>query len=502
MKKKKAKNSQELPLKIADAAWNRMLSFLKDNHGRCVGDPEKCRLFLSAIMWIAKNDVPWSAIPNEYGNWKTIYDRFRRWCNVGVFEAMLTHFYEDYKITSTLSPLYGKALKTRIQRTLRNQGFKIQGNQVILPKDLDKEMIRKLHTNAVHYKIEERKKGLIEHEMELLKQFAHGREVVPDKINPELIEVHSGSIDELIFRYASLHWSIPVSSGYGRRLRYLVKDQYTGKLMGLFGLGDPVISLKDRDNWIGWDQENRRKRLRHVVDAYVLGAVPPYSFLIGGKLMALLATSNKVRKTFQEKYEGKTSLILNRSQCGKIALVTTASALGRSSLYNRLKCAEPYLSAQPNVPMEQIKQRVVFECVGHTKGFGDFHFANGIYDFIMAYAKLNDLPTTSHESWSAGYRSRKNVVQVTLTKLGLPQRLLNHGIKREIYVAPLAENTQAFLCGIDSELNYYNQPVSELFKWYRERWLLPRSDRDSRYKEWHPQEWVLWTNGENSERIN
>lgn len=505
---KKKDKAKKLPLKITDTVWNRIHPFLNDCPKVHVENPERCRLFLSAVLWVAKEDISWRALPNEYGNWRTVYYRFRRWCDAGVFELLQTYFFEDARISNFLSPLYAKALKTQIQKSLKNQGFKVQGNQIDLPEDFDedkekiKERIRSLHAEAVHHKIEERKKGLIEHEPFLLQQFAYGEEVVPDKIDPELIEVCSGSKEELLFRYASLHWSIPVSSGYGRRLRFLVKDRYTDKLMGLFGLGDPVISLRDRDEWIGWDQENRKKRLRHVVDAYVLGAVPPYSFLLGGKLIALLATSNRVRETFQRKYEGKTSLILNRTQCGKIALVTTASALGRSSLYNRLKCAEPNLSAQPNVPMEQINKRVVFKRVGHTKGFGDFHFANGIYDFIMTYAKLNNLPTTSHELWSAGYRSRKNVVQETLSKLGLPKGWLNHGIKREIYVAPLAENTQAFLCGNDSELNYYDQPISELFNWYRERWLLPRSERDSRYKEWDPQEWVLWPDGENSERIN
>ena len=486
MKIKKNGNTQKLPFEITDAVWNRIHLFLDDCPEIRVEKPEKCRLFFSAILWIAKEDTSWSALPDGYGNWKTVYDRFRRWCDAGVFESLQAHFREDAKISDILSPLYAIALKSQIERSLRNQGFNIKGNQISLPDNLDKEKIRKLHDVAVCYKIEERKKGLIEHEPFLLQQLAYGEEIIPDKIDPELVEVHSGSNEELLFRYASLHWSIPVSSGYGRRLRFLVKDRYTGKLMGLFGLGDPVISLRDRDQWIGWDQENRRKRLRHVVDAYVLGAVPPYSFLIGGKLIALLATSNKVRETFQRKYQGQTSLILNRTQCGKIALITTASALGRSSLYNRLK----------------FNDRLAFEHVGHTKGFGDFHFANGIYDFILAYAKSNNLPTTSHELWGTGFRSRKNVVQETLTKLGLPQSWLNHGIKREIYVAPLADNTRAFLCGNDSELNYYDQSISELFKWYRERWLLDRSERDKRYKKWDPQEWVLWPNGENNERIN
>ncbi len=83
---------QELPFKMTDALWKRMLVFLNNNYSRCVNDPEQCRLFLSAVMWITEEDLSWSAIPQVYGNRKTVYDRFRRWCNAGVFESMREHF--------------------------------------------------------------------------------------------------------------------------------------------------------------------------------------------------------------------------------------------------------------------------------------------------------------------------------------------------------------------------------------------------------------------------
>ena len=390
-------------------------------------------------------------------------------------------------------------LKTLIIESLEKQGFEIRDNQICLPADLDKAKIRSLHSEAVRHRIEERKKGLVKHEPLLLQRFASGKDVVPDKIYPKLIEVSSGSKDELLFRYASLHWSIPVSSGYGRRLRFLVVDQHTDKVMGLFGLGDPVFSLGHRDQWIGWNYEDRKERLHHVVDAFVLGAVPPYSFLIGGKLIALLATSNEVREAFKGKYEGKKSVIRERKNAGEIAMVTTTSALERSSLYNRLKCAEPNLSAQPDVPMERLEKRLVFKRVGHTQGFGEFHFSNGIYGALTEYAKSNATATASHASWGSGFRNRQEVVQKVIAKLGLPKSWLNHGIKREIYVAPLARNTCAFLRGDVENLDYYDQSVSELFSWFRKRWLLPRSERDLQYKEWKPQEWELWPGGKNNE---
>ena len=265
MKKKKTDNIQTLPLPITDAIWDRIQPVLADCPKISIGNPEKCRLFLSAVIWVAKEETTWNALPDRYGKTNSIYRRFRHWCDAGVFESLQAHFHADEEVSTILntlyaSPVYAKTLKTRITNSLKTQGFKVQDNQVYLPEDLDKRKIRKLHNEAVCHKIEECKKGLIEHEPSLLQCFASGEEIVPDKINPKLVEVHSGSKEGLLFRYAGLHWSIPVSSGYGRRLRYLVIDQHTDKVMGLFGLGDPVFSLRHRDQWVGWNHEDRKER--------------------------------------------------------------------------------------------------------------------------------------------------------------------------------------------------------------------------------------------------
>ena len=220
-------------------------------------------------------------------------------------------------------------LRTKIMCSLRAQGFRIRKGAVLPPEDLSKEKIRHLHATAVAHRIEQARDGLFRMEKDLLRHIASGHEVVPWRISPRLVEVLPDSEEELLFRYASLHWSIPVSSGYGRRLRFLVVDDYNGKLIGLIGLGDPVFSLGPRDRWVGWTPSDRKKRLGNVMDAFVLGAVPPYSFLLCGKLVAMLAASDTVRRAFKRKYGGTRSVIQRKVHDGRLALITTTSALGR-----------------------------------------------------------------------------------------------------------------------------------------------------------------------------
>ena len=129
-----------------------------------------------------------------------------------------------------------------ILRSLKEQGFRLQGTQLHPPADLSKDSLRLLHETAVAYKVEKSKLGLIKYQDELQQRIASGIEVIPEKVHPMLVEVQAGSKEELLFRYATLYWSIPVSSGYGRRLRFLVIDSHNGKLIGVLGLGDPIFT--------------------------------------------------------------------------------------------------------------------------------------------------------------------------------------------------------------------------------------------------------------------
>jgi len=330
---------------------------------------------------------------------------------------------------------------------------------------------------AVEHRLDRSEPGLLRHEDRLLGRLATGAKIDPAQIAPRLVLVRPESEDELLFRYASLHWSIPVSSGYGRRIRFLVVDDQNNKLIGLFGLSDPVFNLQGRDAWIGWDWERKRTSLHHVMDAFVLGAVPPYSWLLCGKLVAMMVASNEVREAFHQKYSGSQSLISEKNLDGRLALVTTTSAFGRSSIYNRLR----------------FEDRLLFQRAGFTRGSGEFHFSNGLYGVMSEYAKRYCEPTAKKEAWGDGFRNRREIVKKCLSKVGLSTEWIYHGIQREIFVVPLARNTREFLRGERTKLSWFDQSSSTLSEFFKERWLIPRSSWDSRYKTWHPEQWRLWT---------
>ena len=375
------------------------------------------------------------------------------------------------------SPINGSNLRDQIVQSLRAQGFQIRNGMILPPEELSKETIRRLHGTAVAHRVEKAKGGLFRRERELLGHIASGTEIVPTRISPRLVEVQRDSTEELLFRYASLHWSIPISSGYGRRLRFLVVDEHNDKLIGIIGLGDPVYSLGPRDDWVGWTAADRKSRLANVMDAFVLGAVPPYSFLLCGKLVAMLATSDTIRKAFKRKYGGTRSVITQRKHDGRLAMITTTSALGRSSVYNRLRFG----------------RRQLYRSVGFTKGSGEFHFTNGLYAAIARFAETHCKATAKQALWGTGFRNRREVVKKCLPELGLSSDWLYHGIEREVFVVPLARNTRTFLRREHNRLLWQDYSEADISDYFRHRWMLPRAAWDKKYESWSRQDWVIWS---------
>lgn len=358
-------------------------------------------------------------------------------------------------------------LREAVHSHLVGLGFSKNCTGYYVDGDLSKEKIRTLHSTQRRELLDEHREFIEAHGDELVEHFATGRQIDPAQIKPELVEVSADTAESRLFRFASLLWSVPVSQGFGRRLRFLVRDQQNGKLIGLFALGDPVFNLSARDNWVGWDHKDRCKRLTHVMDAYVVGALPPYSQMIGGKLVAALMASREVKEAYERKYLGLEAVISGKANRSRLVLLTTTSALGRSSLYNRLSI--------PNGPR--------FLRIGATKGFGHFHLSGGIFESLREYLEASGHPYASGHRFGMGPNWKIRVARVALEQLGIDgNAILKHGIEREVYAIPLATNWQQILLGEHKNVRSCVLPAAEIADFCLQRWIVPRTAWDKRYK--------------------
>jgi len=90
------KNSRMTDVRLTDKEWMKIRDFLKQEPNAYIGrDEQSCRRFVEAVKWMSRSGAQWRLLPTEYGNWNTIYKRFSRGCEQGVWERMLRHFAED-----------------------------------------------------------------------------------------------------------------------------------------------------------------------------------------------------------------------------------------------------------------------------------------------------------------------------------------------------------------------------------------------------------------------
>ncbi|MCA9176601.1 MAG: DUF4338 domain-containing protein [Planctomycetales bacterium] len=361
-------------------------------------------------------------------------------------------------------PLF--TLESRIRRALRRHlkelGFTKSADGSLVPPSNGKDTLRRMH-RAQRIERLEAESQFIAKQWPLLRQyFAAGGDVVANAITPELELIESGTWQSDLFRLASLTWSVPVSKGYGRRMRFLVWDRSNDKLIGLIALGDPVFNLSVRDKYIGWSASDRKQRLVGMLDAFVLGSLPPYNRLLGGKLVAALIRSVEVRDAFRSRYHTTKGIISRKRKHAELVAVTTTSALGRSSVYNRVRLGGVTVLRQ----------------LGYTEGWGHFHIPEAIFTDVRAYLRRRRHAYAKGFNFGDGPNWRLRALRHAMSLIGLRPELLRHGVRREVFVAELATNARAILNGTRKRPKYHDLlTVAEISELAKERWLIPRAER-------------------------
>ena len=276
---------------------------------------------------------------------------------------------------------------------------------------------------------------------------ANGTDVLKSAISP-VIEVCKTPQDMALFRIFRYYWSSPYSDYVGRRIKLIIRDAGLSSrpVIGIAALGSPIIHIPERDKFMQWSRHDRVKRLNYTMDAYVIGALPPYNHLLGGKLISYLLASNEVRNIFREKYKN--------TRFNKLAGIFTTSLYGKSSQYNRL-----VFGARP-----------LYHPFGETKGFGTLHIKTETFNAMRNF--LEDEGIIIKNEFGDGPSWGMRVIRDAGRLLGFnPDDLLTHSFKRQIYFVPLAINSVQFLRGNDRALLYYRQSAKTLTNYWKKRWL-------------------------------
>jgi hypothetical protein len=253
-------------------------------------------------------------------------------------------------------------------------------------------------------------------------------------------------------------------SNPGRNLKFNVRDRNTNKILGQISMGSDITSLGVRDEYIGWSKDNKFKdgKLNNTAIATTIVSTQPLGYnLLGGKLIAALATSPVIRNAWKETY-GDT-----------LIAVGTTSLYGIHSQYNGI----PH-----------------YKTLGESKGLISIKPDDLVYDPWHQWLKENRKDEYDNKITNERIRNGENmypgenktgpvsgikqrILEMIFKELGIKSKDYNHGFKRGVYFAQMYENGNEFLCGkiSESELKMKDKFIEG--DDYSIRWWKPKAER-------------------------
>ena len=73
---------------LSDEQWFRIEGMLSGKKGDPGQAAASNRLFVDAVLWIARTGAPWRDLPERFGSWNNTFVRFNRWSQKGVWQRV------------------------------------------------------------------------------------------------------------------------------------------------------------------------------------------------------------------------------------------------------------------------------------------------------------------------------------------------------------------------------------------------------------------------------
>ncbi len=215
-----------------------------------------------------------------------------------------------------------------------------------------------------------------------------------------------------------------------------------------------------------------------LMELNVCGAIPPYNEILGGKLVALLATSPQVIHDYKERYSNKASMIASRLKGADVVRPADLVYVGTTSLYyvgssqyNRLKIPGKVFDSDYDVVWKQL---------GMTIGFGTMHISKATT--LSLTEATNDGYNRINHVFGEGASPKMRLLTMSIRELlestnEDSKDFSKHAMSRIVYGACLAKNTINYLLGKDSKPEYYTdiknykEGTQKVIDYWINRWL-------------------------------
>jgi len=77
---------------LRDDQWERLKEFVPGGRKGKRGPRTNNRLFLDALLWMARSGGRWRDLPERFGDYQSVKRRYYRWIEMGVLDRILAAF--------------------------------------------------------------------------------------------------------------------------------------------------------------------------------------------------------------------------------------------------------------------------------------------------------------------------------------------------------------------------------------------------------------------------
>ena len=118
---------------LSDEQWKRVEGLLPGRPGSPGRRGDDNRLFLEAVLWIARTGAPWRDLPERFGESNSVFQRFNRWAKKGVwqrvFDALQDPDLEWVMLDATIIRAHVHAAGARKKVALRNSADRVADSE-------------------------------------------------------------------------------------------------------------------------------------------------------------------------------------------------------------------------------------------------------------------------------------------------------------------------------------------------------------------------------------
>jgi hypothetical protein len=215
-----------------------------------------------------------------------------------------------------------------------------------------------------------------------------------------------------------------------------------------------------------------------VADLSVCGAIPPYNHLIGGKLVAALMVSDRVREIYRKRYSKQVSEIASQVKGKRVVRSAELKLLTTTALYGVGSNQYSSLILRAD-RFPELRTDLVWRKIDSSEGFTVTHISDVTVQLMRALSGMVYGRKRINSVFGEGSSPRTRQIREGLNLIGVNNdELLRQANRKKVYVSEYFQDARLSLLGFGNEMegshDFPSNSTEAILTAWAQRWLVPR----------------------------